>query len=45
MPAAWCVVTDLHCGPVGHGSGLLVAADEVTHAALLPLLASAWMAA
>ena len=38
---AGCVVTDLHGGPVGHRPGLLVAADEATHATLLPLLASA----
>jgi myo-inositol-1(or 4)-monophosphatase len=39
--AAGCVVTDLRGGPVGHQRGLLVAADEATHAALLPLLVSA----
>ena len=43
--AAGCVVTDLRGGPVGDGPGLLVAADEVTHAALLPMLASALTAA
>jgi myo-inositol-1(or 4)-monophosphatase len=43
--AAGCVVTDLRGGAVGDGPGLLVAADEVTHAALLPLLASALTAA
>jgi myo-inositol-1(or 4)-monophosphatase len=42
---AGCVVTDLRGGPVGEGPGLLVAADEVTQAALLPLLASALTAA
>ena len=39
--AAGCVVTDLCGGPVGDGPGLLVAADEATHAALLPPLARA----
>jgi myo-inositol-1(or 4)-monophosphatase len=39
--AAGCVVTDLRGGPVGTEPGLLVAADEATHAALLPLLANA----
>jgi myo-inositol-1(or 4)-monophosphatase len=39
--AAGCVVTDLRGGPVEGGSGLLVAADEATHAALLPVLAAA----
>jgi myo-inositol-1(or 4)-monophosphatase len=39
--AAGCLVTDLRGGPFGDGPGLLVAADETTHAALLPLLASA----
>jgi myo-inositol-1(or 4)-monophosphatase len=43
--AAGCVVTDLHGGPVGDRPGLLAAADEVTHAALLPLLAKALTAA
>jgi myo-inositol-1(or 4)-monophosphatase len=39
--AAGCVVTDLHGGPVGDRPGLLVTADEETHAELLPLLAKA----
>jgi myo-inositol-1(or 4)-monophosphatase len=39
--ASGCVVTDLRGGPVGGEPGLLVAADEATHAALLPLLATA----
>jgi myo-inositol-1(or 4)-monophosphatase len=39
--AAGCVVTDLLGGPVGNGPGLLVTADEATHAALLPPLANA----
>lgn len=43
--AAGCVVTDLRGGPVGHEPGLLVAADEATHAALLPLLDDALTAA
>jgi myo-inositol-1(or 4)-monophosphatase len=43
--AAGCVVTDLHGGTVGDGPGLLVAADEATQGALLPLLASALTAA
>jgi myo-inositol-1(or 4)-monophosphatase len=43
--AAGCVVTDLHGGPVGDGPGLLVAADEATHAALRPLVARAVAAA
>jgi myo-inositol-1(or 4)-monophosphatase len=39
--AAGCIVTDLRGGPVGDQPGLLVAADEATHATLLPLLATA----
>lgn len=39
--AAGCIVTDLHGGPVGDRPGLLAAADEATHAALLPLLGQA----
>ncbi|WP_418060628.1 inositol monophosphatase family protein [Pimelobacter simplex] len=36
--AAGCVVTDLHGGAVETGRGLLAAADEPTHTALLALL-------
>jgi myo-inositol-1(or 4)-monophosphatase len=39
--AAGCVVTDLLGGAVGDGPGLVVAADETTHGALLPMLAGA----
>lgn len=43
--AAGCVVTDLRGEPVGDQRGLLVAADEETHATLLPLLDNALTAA
>ena len=43
--AAGCVMTDLHGGPVGERPGLLVAADEATHAVLRPLLDRALAAA